>query len=71
MSKFRRELGKRIREARQGRKFKQQTLGKRIGVHKGTISAYELGQMTVSVERLTAIAKETGVSVGWLVGEVR
>ena len=71
MTKFRREFGGRVREARTNLGWNQTELGEKVGVTAMTISYLETGRHTPTLPRLMKIAKALGVSVGWLVGEVR
>lgn len=69
MTKFRRELGMRIFEARDKSAMSQDELAMRVGVSRGMVSRWECGRNGFRVDHLLRLAKALGVSVGWLVGE--
>ena len=71
MTKFRKELGMRIFQARNELGWKQATLAKKLGVSPSIVSNYEAGHRGITIDRIQQIATTLGVSVGWLVGEVR
>jgi transcriptional regulator with XRE-family HTH domain len=55
------EIGQRIREAREAQKMSGEVLGQKIGTDKGTVSRIERGEAGLSVERLQRIADALGV----------
>lgn len=63
-------LGTRMKELRKESKMNQTELGKKIGVGRTTITAYECGDCVPPYEKLQAMAKVFGVSVKYLTGEV-
>ncbi|MDA5547389.1 helix-turn-helix transcriptional regulator [Yersinia massiliensis] len=56
----------RIRQARKQLKLTQESLGKKIGVSKATLSQWESGTTEPNGKNLVNLAKELGVSVEWL-----
>ncbi|MDR5611386.1 MULTISPECIES: helix-turn-helix transcriptional regulator [unclassified Arsenophonus] len=56
----------RIRQARNNNKITQESLGKRIGVSKATISQWESGTTEPNGKNLVSLAKALGVTVEWL-----
>ena len=71
MTKFRRELGMRIYQAREKVGATQRELGAAIHRSHHAISSWEQGRRGVDAETLSRLSRALGVSVGWLVGEVR
>lgn len=71
MTKFRKELGMRIFEAREKAGATQRELGAAIHRSHHAVSSWEQGRRSVDAETLNRLARALGVSVGWLVGEVR
>lgn len=71
MTKFRREVGERIYLARDNAGMSQQALADLAGLDQSTISGWECGKFGIQLEKLIKLAHVLGVSVGWLVGEVR
>lgn len=62
-------IGKRIRQAREAVGLSGRALGKLAGLGSSAISQFENGRSSVGYETLLAIARETGVTLGWLMGE--
>jgi transcriptional regulator with XRE-family HTH domain len=60
-------LGDRIRKAREHRGWTQRELSTHLGVSLRTISRWERGDNLPGTTRLVAVARETGVPLGWLV----
>lgn len=60
-------IGDRIRQLREGKGWKQQVLGQRLGKKTSTISAYETNAKFPSSECLIAMAELFGVSIDTLV----
>ncbi|HGJ5865846.1 MAG TPA: XRE family transcriptional regulator [Arsenophonus nasoniae] len=56
----------RIRQARNHNKMTQESLGKRIGVSKATISQWESGTTEPNGKNLVSLAKALGVTIEWL-----
>lgn len=56
----------RIRQARNYNKMTQESLGKRIGVSKATISQWESGTTEPNGKNLVSLAKALGVTIEWL-----
>lgn len=71
MTKFRRELAKRIRAERKRQGMTMRRLCKLSDLSPAFVSDIENAKRGVGLETTMAIAKALGVSVGWLVGEVR
>ncbi len=71
MTKFRRELGKRIKAERKRQGMTARRLCKLSDLSPAFISDIENAKRGLGLESTIAIAKALGVSVGWLVGEVR
>lgn len=60
-------LGARLREARKNARLDQNELGEAVGITGAAISAIELGKTEdLSLNRIKALANETGVSPAWL-----
>jgi transcriptional regulator with XRE-family HTH domain len=64
----RQELGNRIHLARKRAKLTQSQLAERVNVSDSSITRYEGGVISMDVFLASRIAKETGVSLGWLCG---
>ncbi|MDR1453979.1 MAG: XRE family transcriptional regulator [Candidatus Margulisbacteria bacterium] len=63
------ELGRKIRETREQKGLTLRKLAKDIGVSPSFISQVEQGKASPSVDSLTQIAKNLGVSSSYLLGE--
>jgi transcriptional regulator with XRE-family HTH domain len=61
----------RIYEAREKTGLTQRELSERTGFERSRISYWESGTDCIPLEKLIKLAHVLGVSVGWLVGEVR
>lgn len=61
-------FAKRMKETREQSGLKQKELAEKVGVTPQTISAYEKGGKTPTLDNASAIAKELGVSLDWLCG---
>lgn len=61
-------IGKRIRDLRKTKNLSQQELGDMIGVTKVSISGYETGVRTPSIETLLLLMSTFGVSADYLLG---
>lgn len=62
-NKIDRELGQRIRNAREARGGTLGSLGMKIGVAHNAIAKYEKGQVPVTVSRLVSIARALDLPV--------
>ena len=62
------ELGSKIRLLRTNLNINQTLFAEKIGITQSTLSSYEKGNATPSIEVLLAIATEFHVSVDWLLG---
>ena len=58
----------RIKNLREDRDLKQETLAEMLGVRQTTYSKYELGKINVPIEMLIKIADFYGVTLDYLVG---
>ena len=59
-------MGERLREIRKGRRLTLKALAERSGVALSTLSKIELGQISVSYEKLAAAARALDVDIGQL-----
>lgn len=57
-----------IREYRKAAKIKQEELAKRLGVNRATVSKYETGVISPTIEQAQKIAEILGVSLAEIVG---
>lgn len=62
-------LGDRLLKARRAAELSQADLAKAIGVHRKSVTRWELGQSEPSASLLIPLARALGVSVAWLIGE--
>ncbi len=67
----RKQLGLRIREARQQKGMSQQELAAVIGVSDKTISAYEVGRVDPPLDALEKLSQATSHPIGFFVGDVQ
>lgn len=67
-SPYDREIGKRIKQLRAERAVSSQVLAERLGVTRGAVGNWELGQ-GIKRDNLQKIAGEFGVSLDWLTGD--
>ena len=58
----------RIRDLREDRDLKQETLAQMLGIRQTTYSKYELGKINVPIDMLIKIADFYHVSLDYLVG---
>ena len=63
-------LSKRMKELRQGKNLTQRQLAKMANTTPTSVSAYEKGQKTPSIEALCNIANVLETSVDWLCGNL-
>jgi len=62
------EIGQRIKKARENAGLSQEELGRKVGGFSGTaISLYEQGERKISLETITSIAKVLNVTIEELV----
>lgn len=61
-------FGKRLTEVRKEKKFSQDELGKKVGVHGAVIGRYERDEVKPSIEMATQLAEALEVSLDYLVG---
>ena len=71
MTKFRRELGMRMKAERKRQGMTARRLCKLSKLSPAFISEVENAKRGLGLESAVSIARALGVSVGWLVGEVR
>ena len=64
------KVGKRIKHARELRRFSQSQLAQKLGVTKQTISNYENGVRTPDFEMLDSLSYVLNISMAFLVGAV-
>lgn len=64
-----RTIGARIRQARVKKKLTQVELATAIGVVRSHLTNAENGKNGLALDKLSAVAHETGTSVAWLIGE--
>lgn len=67
----RKQLGQRIKEARQRSGFSQQQLAGAIGVSDKTISAYEVGRVEPPLNTLDKLCEVTRHPVAFFLGDVQ
>lgn len=67
----RKQLGLRIREARQRMGMSQQELATVVGVSDKTISAYEVGRVDPPLDALEKLSQATAHPIGFFVGDVQ
>ena len=70
LSGFREEFGRRLRDARLGRRMTQNELGMAIGSSMQSISMYECGHRIPDVERVAAMCEALDADIGALVPRV-
>lgn len=63
------EVGKRVKLARQNRGMTQDEVGELIGISPKTISAIEVGRVEPSISQMQAIAAVLEEPLGYFVGE--
>jgi len=61
-------LAKRIKELRTSLKLTQKLFAEKVGCTAATLSAYENGSKSPSLEIVKNIAEKCNVSIDWLVG---
>ena len=62
-------IGERIAQRRKELGLSQEALGERMGVSRQAIYKWESDAALPEIEKLVKLAREFGVSVGWLLGE--
>jgi len=63
-------VGGRIRQARRFSDLSQAELGRRVGLSRESINAYEGGRTSPTVEMLLNIAREAGFPILWFVEDI-
>jgi transcriptional regulator with XRE-family HTH domain len=66
----RKQLGQKIRDARQRSGFSQQQLANAIGVSDKTISAYEVGRVDPPLESLEKLSQATAHPIAYFIGDM-
>ena len=61
-------FGERIRQLRDSRHISQKNMGDTLGLNRGTLSKYELGEREPNMETIIRIAYYFGVTLDWLFG---
>lgn len=61
-------IGQRIAQKRKEQDFSQESLGNRLGVSRQSIYKWEADAALPEIEKLVALSRLFGVSVGWLLG---
>ncbi len=67
----RKQLGQRIKEARQRSGFSQQQLANAVGVSDKTISAYEVGRVEPPLDTLDKLCEVTRHPVAFFLGDIQ
>jgi transcriptional regulator with XRE-family HTH domain len=62
-------IGARIKQARAAKRLTQVDLAVAIGVSRAHLTNAEGGNGGLALDKLSALARETGTTVGWLIGE--
>ena len=65
---LRKFVGKRLRAARRQKRLTQAQAGEMLGYCWNSISRFETGQTSISLDHLEMFAEAYGRSVGWLLG---
>lgn len=63
---IKKHIGRRIRSIRTEKRLTQEQIAKLLKVSPATISAWEIGDIGISVDAAVRIAKFAGVSLDWL-----
>jgi transcriptional regulator with XRE-family HTH domain len=71
MSDMKKEVGERLRAARERKGFKQNRVAKHLGIHNSTLAKYESGEREADGETLRNMAEHYDVSIDWLMGNDR
>ena len=61
-------IGQRIAQKRKEHTLSQEALGERLGVSRQSIYKWESDAALPEIDKLVALAKLFGVTVGWLLG---
>ena len=61
-------IGQRIAQKRKEQGLSQEALGERLGVSRQSIYKWESDAALPEIDKLVALAKLFGVTVGWLLG---
>ena len=63
-----RDFARRLKQLREKKRLRRQTLSELCGLHPDAVRRYERGLASPSVEAVCALADFFGVSVDWLIG---
>lgn len=66
MTNIKKDIGRRIKAIRSGQKLTQIQIAKLLGVSPATISAWEIGDIGISIEAAIRVAKFANISLDWL-----
>lgn len=61
------DLGLRLKIARQGRKLSQTELAERVGINQNNIAQYEAGRVLPKLETIVKFSQELGCGIEWLI----
>lgn len=65
--KFKKAVGRRIKESREAKNLTQEELGGKLNVTRNTVTMWERGKSTPPVERMSNLVHILGVCFRWLV----
>lgn len=68
MSDMKKEVGERLRGARERKGYRQNRVAKHLGIHNSTLAKYESGDREADIETLKKIAELYEVSLDWILG---
>lgn len=66
MSDVKKDVGKRLREAREKRGLRQNRVAKSLGIHNSTLAKYESGEREADNETLSKLSEIYEVSPTWI-----
>lgn len=66
MTNIKKGIGRRIRAIRSNQKLTQGQIAKLLGVSPATISAWEIGDIGISIDAAIRVAKLANISLDWL-----
>jgi transcriptional regulator with XRE-family HTH domain len=61
------DLGLRLKIARQGRKLSQTELAERVGINQNNIAQYEAGKVLPKLDTIVKFSQELGCGIEWLI----
>lgn len=71
VSDMKKEVGERLKQARERKGLKQNRVANHLGIHNSTLAKYESGEREADVETLKKISELYEVSVDWILGRER